>query len=140
MIGETTQTVSEFGFSELNILPSYEESDCENGEKNSEDYDTCIDCEKVFQRIGGGTIVGVMSFCNECNGKKNNEAVGNKVDTIRSFLIQMSTLNDLESIKNSWKIDNVITTIMKKVMVKIEKKVVNIMTLILVARRNFNEL
>ena len=50
-------------------------ADCENGEKNSEDYDTCIDCEKVFQRIGGGTIVGVMSFCNECNGKKNNEAV-----------------------------------------------------------------
>ena len=51
----------------------------------------------------------MMSFCNDCNGKKNNEAVGNKVDTIRSFLLQMSTLNDSEYVEkfrgNSYRLD-----------------------------------
>ena len=60
MIGETTQTVNEFGFSELDILPSYEESDCENGEKNSEDYDTCIVARRNFNEL---EVVLLLKWC-----------------------------------------------------------------------------
>ena len=66
MIDDSVQAenADDFGMSEHDIRPSNNGSDDEKDEKR--DDDTCVKCEKTFNRIGG-IYDGVLSYCNDCH-------------------------------------------------------------------------
>ena len=122
MINDSVQAENsdDFGMSEHDIRPSNYGSDNEirDDEKRDDekrDDDTCVKCEKTFNRIGGGTYDGVLSYCNDCYatginiGPKDDKVVDTTVGTVRSFLLQMSTINNADHIdsfrENSYRLD-----------------------------------
>ena len=127
-MAETTVETENFGFLEDDIQPNYSSDDefdenateKNNGDKDltndskkcdSSEDDICVKCENKFKRIGGGVYDGLLSYCNDChtNDKENIKVVDNTVDTVRSFLLQMSTLNSADHIasfrENSYRLD-----------------------------------
>ena len=97
MFKETENNSAEFGLTEFDLQPNYEsdgENDNSNEEKSVKDEDTCIVCENKFNKVGGGIMVGVLSYCNVCKDNKDKKVENDKnVDTVRSFLMQMSSQN-----------------------------------------------
>jgi hypothetical protein len=105
--------------SDQDLLPSNYFNYGSDGDYNDDekrDDDTCVKCEKTFNRIGGGIYDGVLSYCNNCHAtsivtslKDDKVVVDTTVDTIRSFLMQMSTLNNADHIEafreNSYRLD-----------------------------------
>ena len=61
MIDDSVQAenADDFGMSVHDIRPNYE-SDNENRDDEKRDDDTCVKCEKTFNRISGGTYDGVL--------------------------------------------------------------------------------
>ncbi len=120
MIDDSVQAASidDFGMSDQDLLPSNYFNYGSDGDYNDDekrDDDTCVKCEKTFNRIGGGIYDGVLSYCNDCHAAsivtatKDDKVVDTTVDSIRSFLMQMSTQNNADHIdsfrENSYRLD-----------------------------------
>ncbi len=64
----------------------------EKRDDEKRDDDTCVKCEKTFNRSGGGTYDGVLSYCNDCYATRVVLILARKMTKL---WIQQLVLSDL---------------------------------------------